>query len=68
MSQTALLTETQASEYLGNIPTKTLARWRLEGRHIPFVKCGKAVRYRQTDLDAYIEANLRTSTSEKGAA
>ncbi|NVJ98789.1 MAG: helix-turn-helix domain-containing protein [Alphaproteobacteria bacterium] len=63
-----LLSELQASEYLGSIPPKTLARWRLEGGHIPYVKCGKAVRYRQCDLDAYIEANVRTSTSEKGAA
>ena len=63
-----LLTEIQTSQYLGNIPTKTLARWRLEGGHIPFVKCGRSVRYRQSDLDSYIEANLRNSTSEKRSA
>jgi len=63
-----LLTEAQASEYLGNIPVRTLQRWRLEGSQIPYSKLGKAIRYRQSDLDAFVEGNLRLSTSEQGAA
>ncbi len=59
-----LFNEGQASEYLGNIPTKTLQRWRLEGSHLPYVKLGKAVRYRQEDLDSYVNDNLRRSTSD----
>jgi hypothetical protein len=64
----ALLNETQASKYLGNIPIRTLQRWRLEGNQVPYTKLGKAIRYRQSDLDAYIEGNIRRSTSDKGAA
>jgi excisionase family DNA binding protein len=58
-----LLSEKQASRYLGNIPVKTLQRWRLEGSQIPFVKMGKAVRYREEDLKNYIQSNIRYSTS-----
>ncbi len=59
-----LFNEDQTSEYLGNISVKTLQRWRLEGNHLPFVKLGKAVRYRQEDLDNYVIDNLRSSTSD----
>lgn len=59
-----LFNEKQASVYLGGIPVKTLQRWRLEGAHLQFVKLGKAVRYRQKDLDCYVNDNLRSSTSD----
>ena len=59
-----LLSEKQASDYLGNIPVKTLQRWRLEGSQIPYVKMGKAVRYRKDDLNSYILSNIRLSTTE----
>ena len=58
-----LLNENQASEYL-SISVKTLQRWRLEGSYLQFVKLGKAVRYRQEDLDSYVNDNLRRSTSD----
>lgn len=61
---TTLLTEEQASKYLGKIPEKTLQRWRIEGSPLKFVKLGKAVRYRQEDLDNFINDNLRRSTSD----
>lgn len=66
--QHQLLNENQASEYLGNIPVRTLQRWRLEGHGPQHCKIGKAVRYRETDLEAYINDNIRQSTSEQATA
>lgn len=42
----------------------TMERFRLTGEGPRFAKLGKAVRYRPTDLDAWIESRLVRSTSE----
>ncbi len=56
---TALRTEKEAADYLGTTPG-TLAVWRCTRRVvIPYIKIGKNVRYRQSDLDAFVEANRR---------
>lgn len=55
-SQTGLLTEEEATDYLGGIPTGTLRQWRYLNRGPTYVKVGRHVRYRRSDLDAYIEA------------
>lgn len=53
-----LLTPEQASKCI-SVPTATLAVWRCTNRVvIPFVKIGRAVRYRKSDLDAFIAANM----------
>jgi hypothetical protein len=44
-----------------------LAKDRLGRARIPFVKIGRAVRYRRADIEAFIAANLRKSTSDTGA-
>ncbi|MFE6332978.1 helix-turn-helix transcriptional regulator [Streptomyces sp. NPDC057798] len=49
----SLLTSKQASKYLC-IPTGTLANWRYRGEGPRYVKAGRAVRYRQADLDAWL--------------
>ena len=54
-----LLNETQGAAYLGVKPP-TMRKWRREGR-IPFVKLSACVRYRRSDLDAFILASLRTT-------
>ena len=52
----------QASAYL-KISTSTLAKWRIYDGKLPFVKIGnRAVRYRKSDLDEFMTANLRQST------
>lgn len=53
-----LLRANEAAEMLGVAP-QTLADWRCTDRvSLPFVKIGaKAVRYRLSDLVAFIEAN-----------
>lgn len=57
----ALLTEQQAAEYLSIAPG-TLSVWRSTGRYcLPFVKIGHTVRYRLSDLNAWIDARCRES-------
>jgi hypothetical protein len=64
-----LLNETQAGRYLGGkvspISARTLQRWRMEGMGPRFVRVGRLVRYRRLDLDAYLQASLHRSTSER---
>ena len=64
-SQLTLLREQQAAELL-NIEVATLRRWRWAGKPPRFLKIGGAVRYDPSDLDAFIEAGRRTSTSATG--
>jgi hypothetical protein len=47
---------------------KKLQNDRLKGGGPRFVKIRRSVRYRFTDVLAYEEANLRTSTSDQGGA
>lgn len=53
-----LLTTQEAADYLRLSP-KTLDTARCTGElSIPFVKYGRSVRYRQADLDRYIESRM----------
>lgn len=61
------LRTTEAAAYL-NVQPATLEQWRWNGRGPTFVKIGRSVRYRQTDLDAFINARVFTSTTEAQAA
>ena len=61
-----LMTTTDAAEYLG-VSKAFLERDRWAGARIPFIQVGsKAVRYRQEDLEEYVESQVRTAT--QGAA
>ncbi len=61
-----LLTERDASQRLG-LSVRTLQKWRLQGNGPPFLKLGGAVRYDPEDLEQYVEAARRRSTSDPGA-
>lgn len=61
-----LLTAHDASRVLG-LAAQTLARWRVEGVGPYHVRVGNRVRYRRADLDAFIDARVRRSTSESSA-
>lgn len=63
----ALSTPAQVEEYTG-IPTNTLAFWRHEGSHLPFVKMGRLVRYRRQDVLNFVSGNVYKSTAEAKAA
>lgn len=63
ISVTEFLTEFEAAHYLGLSPA-TLQTWRCTGRvRLDFVKVGRAVRYRLKDLEAFAQANLRSTTT-----
>lgn len=67
-----LVTETEAAKLLG-FSKNTLRAWRVTGRPrgaLPpqFVKCGRAVRYRLSELLVWIDAQpCHLSTSDSGA-
>jgi predicted site-specific integrase-resolvase len=55
-----------AAERLGVEP-ETLRNWRWQGSGPPFVKMGRSVRYRLTDLADWLDERTRTSTSDDGS-
>lgn len=58
-----LFNTSQAANYLG-VSKAFLERDRWAGARIPFIKIGsRAVRYRESDLNTYIEKQIRVSTS-----
>jgi len=67
------LNETQAANMIG-FSKNTLRVWRVNGRSSgestpTFIKCGRAVRYRLSDLKAWMNSmGTRKSTSDPGTA
>lgn len=61
-----LLTEHEVAQRL-SLRVATLRRWRWAGRGPRFAKLGASVRYDPRDIEAYIEAARRISTSDDGS-
>lgn len=62
----SLLTEAEAAKLLKFTPRFLQAR-RVRGDSPPFVRISsRAIRYRRSDLVAWIEERVRTSTSDSG--
>ena len=59
-----LLTQSETAKLL-RLSERTLERLRLQGGGPLYVKAGRAVRYRETDLEAWIDARVVASTSEE---
>ena len=59
----SILTQAQAAEYLG-VSEKKLERDRWCERRIPYVKMGRHVRYRASDLVAYVESNIVAAVAQ----
>jgi excisionase family DNA binding protein len=59
-----MLTVLDAAAYL-RLSRRTLERLRVSGLGPKFVKCGRSVRYRQSDLEEWIAARVVRGTSEK---
>lgn len=57
------LNNKEAAQYLG-LKAATLNKWRVYGEGPPFIKVGRLVRYRRSDLDAYLSGRRVQSTSE----
>jgi len=60
---TPRLNERQAAEFLG-LSHRTLQCWRRIGRGPTFLKIGEAVRYDRAELERYLAAQVRQSTSD----
>lgn len=59
------VTTPEAAEYLGGLKPNTLEGWRVQGIGPRYIKIGRLVRYSIADLDAYLEAQKRQSTSQR---
>jgi predicted DNA-binding transcriptional regulator AlpA len=60
-----LLVQNEAAEFLRLSP-RTLERLRVSGTGPRYVKLGRRIAYREVDLEAWITARVRQSTSEAG--
>jgi excisionase family DNA binding protein len=60
-----LLTQSELAERLGT-SERFLEVRRVTGGGPPYVKVGRAVRYRPSAVDAWIQQRERTSTSDSG--
>ncbi|MDO8845902.1 helix-turn-helix domain-containing protein [Methylicorpusculum sp.] len=53
-----VLTDTEGAAVLLSIPAATLTKWRSTGEvRIPFVKIGRQVKYRTSDLKRFVESS-----------
>ncbi|WP_420417417.1 helix-turn-helix transcriptional regulator [Pacificispira sp.] len=52
-----------AARYIG-LSASTMAKLRLSGKGPQYIKTGRIVLYRPADLDSWLDAQLRSSTSE----
>jgi predicted DNA-binding transcriptional regulator AlpA len=57
-----LLAAREVAPQLG-VSEGNLAQWRYNGTGPKFVKLGRLVRYRQSDVQAFIDANTRSNTA-----
>lgn len=65
---TNLVNEQKAAEIL-NVSIHKLQKDRRIGSPIPYIKCGRSVKYDVADIESYIEQQKFRSTSEyKGGA
>jgi len=59
----SLLTPFEVATYIG-VSENTLSVWRCVGRYeIPFVKIGRLVRYKRTDLEVWISSRTHASST-----
>jgi predicted DNA-binding transcriptional regulator AlpA len=61
---TLLLTQREAALAL-RCSERTLERWRVQGIGPRFVRLNHSIRYRQSDIDAHVDARVVGSTSEE---
>ena len=59
----SLLTPIETAAYIG-VTENTLSVWRCVGRYaIPFVKVGRNVRYRRSDLEKWLVSRTHSSST-----
>lgn len=63
-----LLTQEEAAVLVGVKPS-TLQIWRVTGRYgLPYVKSGRLVRYRESDVLAFLDRRTQLHTGQLGSA
>jgi predicted DNA-binding transcriptional regulator AlpA len=62
---TQLLDQREAARLL-RLSERTLERLRLIGGGPLYIKCGRCVRYRESDLESWIQQRIVSSTSATG--
>lgn len=64
-----LATPLEAADYL-NVKPATLESWRIRGGgpSLPYIKVGRAVRYRWPDLHALVDAGVTQPPKDEAAA
>jgi excisionase family DNA binding protein len=62
-----LLTTEECAALL-QVRPQTLRRARVRGGFVPFVRVGSLVRYRPSDIAAFVESRRVTATSQAAAA
>jgi excisionase family DNA binding protein len=62
----SVLDAVTAARYMGISPS-TLAKMRLSGDSPSFLKLGRRVLYRRTDIDAWLESRVAHNTSDAEA-
>jgi hypothetical protein len=67
VSPPALRTTPEAAAYLKLKPS-TLEQHRWKGCGPSYVRIGRSIRYRQADLDAFLDARVFSSTTEADAS
>ncbi len=55
------------SEYLG-VPKPALTTWRSRGTGPPYVKVGRLVRYRASDVEAWLQEQAACAGSNRSAS
>lgn len=58
-----LLNPQELADRLGTKPT-VLAQWRYLGRGPKFIKTGRSIRYRASDIEAWLDAQTQTQTGQ----
>jgi excisionase family DNA binding protein len=48
------------------VPAGTLANWRWMGSGPPFLRIGRHVRYRRSDVEEWIDAQVRAADADTG--
>jgi len=61
-----VLYNTKQTAELFGISNRTLESWRISGQGPAFIKMGKLVKYKQSDLDEYLSNQTRANTSSSG--
>lgn len=59
-----LMTTQQVADHLG-VPVATLYQWRHQGTAPRALKVGKHVRYRRSDVEAWVTARLESAQEEE---